>query len=238
MPVSRLVRRINKTTPDLIFVAGDFIYFLDPAQFKKHFSAFVNANAPVYAVLGNHDLGLPGPDLREALSESLPNYGIQLIDDSALDIAGDGFDFELVALSDSWNKKQDLALLDTDPARPRIVLTHNPATVRDLRPGNVVDFLMGGHTHGGQIYLPPFSCKLNYMCGPRRYGLSKGDDAYTPRHPSEFNPPIDAEAERPNPLIFTTSGTGMVGLPMRFLVPPRIDILNVEYSACAPNDGE
>lgn len=25
--------------------------------------------------------------------------------------------------------------------------------------------------------------------------------------------------------VFVTSGTGMVGLPLRFLVPPRIDIL-------------
>jgi predicted MPP superfamily phosphohydrolase len=33
-------------------------------------------------------------------------------------------------------------------------------------------------------------------------------------------------------LIFTTSGTGMVGLPMRFRTPPRIDVLNVSWRAC------
>ena len=32
--------------------------------------------------------------------------------------------------------------------------------------------------------------------------------------------------------IFTTSGAGMVGLPMRFRVPPRIDVLNVRYKEC------
>jgi predicted MPP superfamily phosphohydrolase len=30
-------------------------------------------------------------------------------------------------------------------------------------------------------------------------------------------------------LIYVTTGTGMTGLPMRFLMPPRIDVLTVHF---------
>ena len=74
-----------------------------------------------------------------------------------------------------------------------------------------VDLFLAGHTHGGQIHLPGLTCRLfRRACRVARYDLVEEDGA----------------------LLFVTSGTGMVGLPMRFLVPPRIDVLNVSWSAC------
>lgn len=82
-----------------------------------------------------------------------------------------------------------------------------------MRQGRKTDLLVAGHTHGGQIQLPFITCWWTGLCGKNAaYGLREENDA----------------------LVFTTSGTGMVGLPMRFRVPPRIDVLNVAYKSCAP----
>src|SRR5690606_33204110 len=136
--------------------------------------------------------------------------GVILIDNGTVALKGDRFDLELVGLSDLWGRNQQLSLLRAPARRPRLVLTHNPATIYDLKPGMRADLVLGGHTHGGQILLPFLTCALTGVCGESAYGLRNQSGA----------------------LVFTTSGTGMVGLPMRFRVPPRIDILNVGYSSC------
>ncbi len=211
MPIERIAARVQATKPDFVLIAGDFVYFLDPARFDQTFHAFSAISAPVFAVLGNHDLGLPGPDLRAPLKDALPQAGVQLIDDRAFKLSNRQFRLELVGLSDQWDQQQKLSLLEQPASMPRLVLTHNPATVRDFTPGMSADLLVGGHTHGGQIQLPFLTCLMTGICGENAYGL---------------------RTEK-NVQIFTTSGTGMVGLPMRFRVPPRIDVLNLRYKKCA-----
>ncbi len=210
MPIERIARQVEKTNADFVLIAGDFIYFLDPQEFDETFAAFQAIRAPVFAVLGNHDIGLPGPDLTAPLRKALPRAGVKLIDNSALRLSNRRFNIELVALSDQWGREQKLSLLTPPAAAPRLVLTHNPATIGDFRRDMSADLLVGGHTHGGQIQLPFLTCALTGVCGDIAYGLR----------------------EEKGVQIFTTSGTGMVGLPMRFRVPPRIDVLNVSYEAC------
>ena len=210
MPIKRIAREVEAAKPDFVLIAGDFIYFLAPERFEKTFGALNEISAPVFAVLGNHDIGLPGPDLGTPLRASLPSYGVRLIDNAALKLSNQKFDIELVGLSDQWGRRQNLSLLEPATATPRIVLTHNPATVLDFTPSSKADLLIGGHTHGGQIRLPILTCAFTGVCGDIAYGLR----------------------EEMGVQIFTTSGTGMVGLPMRFGVPPRIDVVNISYRAC------
>lgn len=219
MPVRRIAARINDEQPDLVLMPGDFTYFLSPETMEAAFAAFALIEPPVFGVLGNHDLGLPGPDLSQTLETVLPGAGVELIDDQTHLTDANGSAFELVGLSDDWAERQDLSLLLASGKEPRIVLTHNPATVHRFTEDMSADLLVGGHTHGGQIYLPWLTCALTSMCGARRYGLSRAAESYPGSHHEQM-------------FVFTTSGTGMVGLPMRFRVPPRIDILNISWSAC------
>ena len=184
--------------------------FLHPDMFEKKFATFADIDVPVFAVLGNHDLGLPGPDLSAPLNERLSALGVRMIDNQALKLSTGRFDIELIGLSDEWERRQDLALLEAPPRAPRLVLTHHPETVFLLRESMRADVLIGGHTHGGQIQLPLITCWVTGICGDHAYGLRDENGV----------------------LVFTTSGTGMVGLPMRFRVPPRIDVLNIRYNAC------
>ncbi len=210
MPIERIAAAVNAARPDMVFMAGDYTYFLHPDHFYEAFAAFADIKASIYAVLGNHDLGLPGPDLSAPLNTTLPVLGARLIDNQPLRLSGSGFAIELVGLSDQWAGRQQLSLLEAPSTRPRLVLTHNPATLHDFRPGMHADLLVGGHTHGGQIQLPIFTCLVTGVCGDIAYGLR----------------------EEKGVQVFTTSGAGMVGLPMRFRVPPRVDVLNVAWRRC------
>lgn len=208
--IERIAKAVNATKPDFVLVAGDYVYFLHPDRFEEKFAALGEITAPVFAVLGNHDLGLPGPDLSAQLNEKLSALGVRMIDNEAVKFAGAKYDIELVGLSDEWAGQQDLSLVETLQERPRLVLTHHPETIFLFRPPLNLDMHIGGHTHGGQIQLPLITCWVTKICGNHAYGLR---NYYGVQN-------------------FTTSGTGMVGLPMRFRVPPRIDVLNVRYNAC------
>lgn len=216
MPIDRIARKLNDLYPDAVLIAGDFIYFLHPDRFDETFAAFAGVPAPIYAVLGNHDLGLPGPDLSAALTAALPAYGVRFIDDDVATIETATGDVELVGLSDAWALRQNIGNLEKPTALPRIILTHNPSSLKNFTNRSRADLMVAGHTHGGQIRLPVLTCALTGVCGDDGYGLRT----------AAFGRGDSIE-------IFTTSGTGMVGLPMRFGVPPRIDLLDIRYRACS-----
>jgi len=212
MPPTRIASAINRGEPDLVLVPGDLTYHLHPEKFASAFAAFRSIRAPVMAVLGNHDVGIPGPDLTVPLQKTLPDLGVTLIDNRSTEFTADDspIGIEIIGLSDKWQDRQDLSLLRRPAKKPRIVLTHNPNSIFDLEPDSF-DLLVAGHTHGGQIYIPLLTCALiDIACSPHRYGLS----------------------QYPQGALFITSGTGMVGLPMRLNVPPRIDFLDITIGSC------
>ena len=211
MPIDRIAARVEKTKPDAVLIAGDFVYFLHPDRMQTTYAAFGDVTAPVIGVLGNHDIGLPGPDLADPLASTLTDIGLRIIDDQIIYMYRGRHKIEIVGISDLWADEQRLELLERPAPHPRIVLTHNPATVQHIKVRSPVDLLIAGHTHGAQIYIPFLSCQIvKFACRIQRYGFKREKRA----------------------MVFVTSGTGMVGLPMRFNAPPRIDVLNIRYKAC------
>jgi predicted MPP superfamily phosphohydrolase len=211
MPISRIARRIAALDVDAALIAGDITYYAPPERYEAIYAPLGRTGAPVYAVLGNHDVGIPGPDVSVPLSAALSRIGVAVFDNRKGALTGRGGVGELVGLSDTWQKRQDFSLLEAASPQPRIVLAHNPATVFDMPEGSHADLIVAGHTHGGQIRIPGFTCRfVGEACWVTLYGYT---NAY--RTP-----------------VFVTSGTGMVGLPMRFLTAPRIDVLNIRYRAC------
>jgi len=211
MSLERIAARVNKIDADAVLIAGDFVYWLQPARFDTAFAVLAEIEAPVYAVLGNHDVGLPGWDVSPQLIPSLKKRGLIIIDNKAAAIDIDGRRVEFAGVSDLWDDRQKFWALKKPLNHMRFALTHNPETVLRLPEDAAFDLMIAGHTHGGQINIPYATCALMpFACVITRYGF-----ADTERGP-----------------VFVTSGTGMVGLPMRFNTPPRIDVLNVRYKAC------
>lgn len=211
IPIERIARRVEAADADVVLIAGDFVYFLAPERFDSAFSALSTISAPVFGVLGNHDVGLPGPDVGAPLTHALEADGVRVLDNAIETLALDGGAVEIVGLSDLWQDRQNRRLLENRGDVPRLVLTHNPMTILELRPRESVDLMIAGHTHGGQINIPGLTCVIfRSMCLVARYGL--------------------AQTRRGQ--VFVTSGTGMVGLPLRFNTAPRVDVIDLSWRAC------
>ncbi|MFN4184933.1 MAG: metallophosphoesterase [Hyphomonas sp.] len=210
MPVARIVEKINAQDVDAVFLAGDLTYHPKPEDIPEDFAALADLNAPLFAVLGNHDVGFPGENLTDPLMRALQEAGARVVHNRALEVEIAGSPVIVSGASDLWERRQDFRFHTSLPeGAPVILLTHNPDTALNVPDGFPYDLMLAGHTHGGQVRIPGLYQHILPVTGPFDKGLH--------RFPS-------AGAER---LIYVTTGTGMTGIPMRFLMPPQIDVLTV-----------
>lgn len=205
--LNRIVKKINKEKPDIVLIPGDFVYFIDKKKIESELAELKNIQAPVYAVIGNHDDGnFDEEDVSEEVKIALEKAGVNVIDNKIERIKVGSKEITLLGLEDYWNFVADYSLLENlEEKENTIVLTHNPDSVYKFPKETNVDLAICGHTHGGQIRFPFF---YKYAI-PTKYDFDRG------LH--------DVNEIK----VYVSSGIGMVGLPMRFLVPPRIDILEI-----------
>lgn len=206
--IDEIVARINNANPDVVLLLGDYMAHVvggdtvPPEQFANALGN-LNASVGVYGVLGIHDWWFDGPRVGKALQAA----GIEMVDNDAIKIERPGGSFWVAGIGD-FNRGNPaipgtLSKL-TDDA-PVILATHNP----DIFPGvtSRVAITVAGHTHGGQVYLP----LIGRPAIPSQYG-------------DRYSHGLIVEAGKH---LFVTSGLGTSVLPMRFLIPPEIVILNV-----------
>jgi len=203
--LERLVRQLNALDVDAVLVAGDWTYE-PPHDLHQEFGALALLRHPTYAVLGNHDEQLPGAPLKGELVSALQALGVHLIEGRRVPLGR----CELAGLGDleAGAAARDLAILKktrwSQPPARRVLLTHEPDTLYDIDAGSAA-LMLAGHTHGGQIDLPWLTDALLRRIS--RSGYKRG--LYTPGAMQ----------------VFVTSGTGMAKLPLRFRMPPTIDVL-------------
>lgn len=214
--VERVVSKINEQRPDIIFIAGDFVYndvsqiqYVDPLKNLK-------ATLGVFAVLGNHDYGEGGPGMIlekgdnrvKAVREKLETLGVRVLVNDFYHIKKGEKNLILFGVDDVWSGRAEI--LEAGGAfDAKLVLSHNPDIIhKAVRHG--VDLVLAGHTHGGQIRLPGI--------GP------------VPDIPDELGRPYDRglfQFEKGTQL-FITSGLGEMGPRARLLVPPEIVMLEIK----------
>ncbi len=205
--MQRLVDKLNTLDVDAIVVAGDWTY--EPSQkidLATQLAPFSQLKKPVYSVMGNHDEERPGPPLTQALTQALIANNVKPIDGANIDLGV----VRLAGLGDIETQSDPkvltaLAIQD----KPLMLLTHNPNSKYSLPKMKQPFVLLAGHTHGGQVNLPIVTQKiLNIVT---KEGYKRG--LYSLSH---------------NNQLFVTSGIGMIGLPLRFNMPPTIDVLVFE----------
>ena len=202
--LERTVDKINEENVDAVLIAGDLTYEPQFDDMKLLFSSLKKLNVPVYAVLGNHDCQKPGPDIRDELEEVLTSFGVQVITNKAVLLNG----ITILGLGSHWAKDDEVSLLDKYTKKDKVVvLTHNPDTTLDYLPTHYPDLTLAGHTHGGQVRIPYLYKKIIPVRGDVLWdqGLYVFEDKK----------------------VFVTSGIGEIGLPLRFLIPPVIDVLEL-----------
>lgn len=210
IPVERIIARINAEDVDAGFLAGDLTYHPDPVDISEDFAALGNLDAPLFAVLGNHDVGFPGDDLTDALFGMPTETGALVVHNRAFETELNGHGVVISGAPDLWQRRQELTFSSSLPAgKPVILLTHNPDTALAVPDDFAYDLMLAGHTHGGQVRIPGLYQRILPVTGPFDEELHR------------FASPA---GER---LVYVTTGTGMAGVPMRFLMPPRADTLTI-----------
>ena len=159
----RVVDLVNAQQPDLVLIGGDFAGRMEGHRSTELFAPLRDLRAPlgVFAVFGNHDYGLPGPDYSPDLLALLPQLGVRVLRDECVRVAAH---VEIVGLDELWLVGCDYARASAActaaAAAPMItlVLGHNPDAMAYVRVTEVRDpartVFLFGHTHHGQIRVP------------------------------------------------------------------------------------
>src|SRR5690606_999978 len=154
----RVVATVNGTGADLIAVVGDLVDgdVEDLARATAPL-ARLRARHGAFFVTGNHEY-ISGVDqwvehLQELGLRTLQNERVEL---PHLDLAGVNDQ-----LGDRYDQPPDYdrALADRDPARPVVLMAHQPVQVHEAR-RHGVDLQVSGHTHGGQLWPGPLVAGL------------------------------------------------------------------------------
>jgi uncharacterized protein len=105
---------------------------------------------PLYFVWGNNDYEV---DFHELDSLLLSN-GVKILDNGAVSFeSGVGEKLSLLGVDDIGRKRArlDLALSDTEKESFKLLVSHNPEIINDMKKEDGIRLVLSGHTHGGQI---------------------------------------------------------------------------------------
>ena len=196
-----LVARVNALAPDLVAVTGDLVDG-KLARLADEVAPFggLRGRDGVYFVTGNHDHYSGADDWAGAVGR----LGLRVLRNQRVAIGEGERAFDLVGVDDHrgdmlgapGGEDLDRALAGRDPARPAILLAHDPSTFK--RASSLgIDLQLSGHTHGGQIW--PFGLMVRLVI-PTVAGL------YT----------------RGSARLYVSRGTGFWGPPMRLFAPAEI----------------
>jgi len=197
----QLTDRVNALRPDLIAVTGDLVDG-KVERIGSEVEPFRALRAPlgVYFVTGNHDYFSGAGDWTARVRE----LGFRVLRNERVAIETRGTLFDVVGVDDhrgdffgtDGGEDLDAALSGRDPARPALLLAHDPSTFKRAKDCDI-DLQISGHTHGGQIF--PFGFFVRWVT-PFVAGRYKRGDAE----------------------LYVSRGTGFWGPPMRLFAPAEI----------------
>ena len=204
--VLRVVRLAQRTTPDMFVLTGDYTTsyrrFIEPCA-----EALAPLSAPegVWAVLGNHD-HYTDPELT---TRALERHHITVLDNSHTTLRRGPDALQLSGIDDwTWNAVDwARAFTGLNPRTPTVLLSHQPS-VLDLDQTRDVSLILSGHTHGGQLRLPLVGAPARFATNDLKYdrGLFRRGETQ----------------------LYVSSGTGVIGLPLRLGVRPEIAVLRLK----------
>jgi predicted MPP superfamily phosphohydrolase len=140
---------VNAQKPDLVLATGDFVchsqLYLDQLTFLME-----GFNAPVVAVLGNHDYWAGAEEVCHALRRA----GVEILRNQHTTLSVRGQAIQIVGLDDAYtgHARLDRAVAGLRRNVPTLALSHI-AEEADLLWPHGIPLVLSGHTHGGQITL-------------------------------------------------------------------------------------
>lgn len=204
--VRRVVSLAQQTRPDMFVLTGDYSTsyrrYIEPCA-----EALAALNAPegVWAVLGNHD-HYTDPELT---TRALQRHHIAVMNNAHTTLQRGSDAIQLSGIDDwTWNAVDWVrAFSGLKTSTPTILLSHQP-TVLDFEQTQNVSLILSGHTHGGQLSFPFLGAPARFATADLKYsrGLFRRGDTQ----------------------LYVSTGTGVIGLPLRFGVRPEIAVLRLK----------
>jgi len=212
--VHRVVDEVNRLTPDLVLLTGDYISntplgreFADQAMHRCAEELRELACPLRFAVMGNHDSILGAPTIRPILAA----VGIPLLVNQHVAIERAGQRLWLCGIHDPVTHIPDLeSAIPEKPDGPVLLMSHGPdyADVLLTHPrGSLVDVMLAGHSHGGQVRLPIIGA-LHRVEGGRKY--------------------VEGLFRLGRMQLYVNRGIGTVGVPFRLNCPPEITLFTLQ----------
>ena len=203
--VRRVVTLAQETKPNMFVLTGDYSTtyrrYIEPCA--EALSA-LKAPEGVWAVLGNHD-HYTDPELT---TRALQRNRIAVMNNAHTTLQRGPDSIQLSGIDDwTWNAADWVrAFSGLKPNKPTILLSHQPI-VLDLAQTRNVSLILSGHTHGGQINVPVLGAPARFATKDLKYarGLFRSGDTQ----------------------LYVSSGTGVIGLPVRLGVRPEIAVLRL-----------
>lgn len=206
--LQKAVDKVNENPPDILLFAGDLVDNLNQypgstSEISQKLSQ-MKANIGKYAVFGNHDYGggaeyeyediMKAGGFRVLVNETITfkEHNLRLI----------GIDDLLIGYGDpSVVNKADSSMYN-------LVLCHEPDIVDKILNSNT-DYMVAGHTHGGQIRIPFYTQKFLPSYGEK---YVKGE--------YELN-------NRNKTVLYVNAGLGTTKIPARFRAVPELTYIRI-----------
>ncbi len=208
----RIGEAIRKENPDFIVMTGDYI------ESKRHRSLFLSflektvSGYRTYICFGNHDHVAFKNDAEgfEEFKRDIGKLGIIILENTSVCISKRNKKYNLIGIADVRDNLHDVAeaFKNADKnAEFNIGISHNPDVVFEIPYGSL-QYLLCGHFHGGQIWMPfgiEFAVlRKEQLC---RKGIIKG------LHQVK------------GIKLYISRGLGNVCFPLRFRSKPEITVL-------------
>ena len=232
--LARLVKCLNRLDVNAVLILGDWLY--QATTLDAHLSPFKTLNKPCYTVLSDADTQQVVDDAQNSepasnmqLMNILPTFGIQLLPEQGLHIAG----INIIGIHNGSTMDLPRVIEQQRSAgQPLVIATHDikqlEANPRTLSDANNDTLVIAGQTHGGQVNIPILTpLMVRALTGNKlAAGLRQPD---IPKQ-SDYHPKALNAANKPSKRyqVWVNTGIGMTGLPFRFNCPPTIDVLTIQ----------
>ncbi len=199
--LGRIVERTNRMQPDLVLLGGDYVHRHDTRYIFSCFEELekLDADSGIFGVLGNHDYWMS----EELIVRQMEEYGIVLLRNRGVRIKKGTDSLFIGGVDDKMEGSPDIAESVREAAEEdfTLVVSHNP-DVAEEQPLDKVDWILAGHTHGGQVTL---------------FGQ------WAPVHPSAYGQKyVSGLTKAKETFVFVSNGVGTITPPVRFFARPQI----------------
>lgn len=144
---------LMKNPADMVIIGGDLAEKGVPLSRVEHNLKVLSQLGELYFIWGNHDRNVGEAELRKLFEKYkvtvLENEWVTLFGNPQLKLVGlDYFIYEKDAISKAFS--------GVEPEDTVLFASHTPSIFKYVRENHPADFLLAGHTHGGQIRLGRF----------------------------------------------------------------------------------